>query len=77
MESAEFIEKALQELDGEVSKIMSDITISMVERDKIMLPLVQKKRVLVQTLKDLKYLDSKFDSQLQSTTPTCKMSSYR
>ena len=56
MNSIKHIEKALQELDDEVQKLLLDWNIPLNEKDNIMLPILQQKKVLTQTLEDLTYL---------------------
>lgn len=56
MNSIKHIENALAELDNEVQKILSDWSIPLNEKDNLMLPILQQKRVLDQTKKDLEYL---------------------
>ena len=50
------IKNALKELDDEVQKILLDWSIPLNEKDNLMLPILQQKRVLDQTLQDLRYL---------------------
>jgi archaellum component FlaC len=54
--SIQHIENALKDLDNEVEKILLDWGIPLNEKDNLMLPILQQKRVLSQTLEDLKYL---------------------
>ncbi len=56
MKSIEHVKNALQDLNTEVETILSDWSINLTEKDNLMLPLLQQKRVLEQTLKDLQYL---------------------
>jgi hypothetical protein len=56
MKSIEHIKNALSDLDKEVEAIISDWSINLTDKDNLMLPLLQQKRVLEQTLKDLTYL---------------------
>ena len=56
MNSIKHIENALKELDEEVEKILLDWGIPLNEKDNLMLPILQQKKVLTQTLEDLKYL---------------------
>ncbi|QOY52001.1 hypothetical protein [Candidatus Sulfurimonas baltica] len=56
MNSIKHIENALKELDKEVEEILLDWSIPLNEKDNLMLPKLQVKRVLTQTLDDLTYL---------------------
>ncbi|MCK9492645.1 MAG: hypothetical protein M0Q24_11225 [Sulfurimonas sp.] len=56
MNSIKHIQNALSELDGEVQTILQDWSIPLNEKDNLMLPILQQKRVLTQTLEDLTYL---------------------
>ena len=56
MNSIKHIENALNELDAEVEKILLDWSIPLNEKDNLMLPILQQKKVLVQTKEDLTYL---------------------
>lgn len=56
MKSIEHINNALKDLDEEVQNILIDWSINLTEKDNLMLPLLQQKRVLTQTLEDLTYL---------------------
>ena len=56
MNSIKHINNALKDLDKEVEKILLDWSIPLNEKDNLMLPIVQQKRVLEQTLEDLTYL---------------------
>jgi hypothetical protein len=74
MESKEYIIKALTDLSGEVNTIMSNLSLSLTEKDKLMFPLLQKKRVLEQTLQDLSFLDTKYENYAPNS---CKVGQYR
>jgi len=54
--SIKHIQNALKDLDNEVEKILLDWGIPLNEKDNLMLPILQQKRVLTQTLEDLEYL---------------------
>jgi len=54
--SIKHIKNALKDLDAEVEKILLDWGIPLNEKDNLMLPILQQKRVLSQTLEDLEYL---------------------
>jgi hypothetical protein len=56
MKAITHIETALKEIDEEVQTIIMNPTLPLDEKDDLMLPLVQQKRVLQQTLEDLTYL---------------------
>ncbi|MCF6330907.1 MAG: hypothetical protein L3I99_05105 [Sulfurimonas sp.] len=56
MNSIIHINNALQELDNEVEKILVNWDIAMNEKDNLMLPILQQKKVLTQALEDLTYL---------------------
>jgi len=56
MKSIKHIETALKELDDEVQTLLLNWDIPLNEKDNLMLPILQQKRVLDQTLKDLTYL---------------------
>ena len=56
MNSIKHIENALKELDDEVQKILLNWDIPLNEKDNLMLPILQQKRVLDQTKQDLEYL---------------------
>jgi hypothetical protein len=73
MNSIKHIENALADLDKEVQDILSDTSMALNEKDNFMLPILQQKKVLTQTLEDLKYL------QENPPTPNqpCGISKYR
>ena len=56
MNSIKHIENALKELDDEVQTILLNWDIPLNEKDNLMLPILQQKKVLTQTLEDLTYL---------------------
>lgn len=56
MNSIKHIQNALKELDDEVQTILINWDIPLNEKDNLMLPILQQKRVLTQTLEDLNYL---------------------
>ena len=58
MKSIAFIEDALKSLDEEVQTVLLNVSISLTDKDDLMLPLLQQKRVLDQTLEDLQYLQA-------------------
>lgn len=73
MNSIKHIENALNELNEEVQKILLDWSLPLNEKDNLMLPLLQQKKVLTQTLEDLEYLKA------HPPTPNqpCGISKYR
>ncbi|MFT7860322.1 MAG: hypothetical protein ABXS93_05225 [Sulfurimonas sp.] len=73
MNSIKHIENALSELDEEVQAILTDWSIPLNEKDNLMLPLLQQKKVLTQTLEDLEYLR---DNPPTPNQP-CGISKYR
>jgi hypothetical protein len=73
MNSIQHIKNALSELDTEVEKILLNWDIPLNEKDNLMLPLLQQKKVLTQTLEDLKYLR---DNPPTPNQP-CGISKYR
>ena len=73
MNSIKHINNALTELDEEVQKILQNWDISLNEKDNLMLPILQQKKVLTQTLEDLTYLRDNPPSPNQP----CGISKYR
>ncbi len=73
MNSIKHIENALKELDEEVQKILLDWSIPLNEKDNLMLPILQQKRVLDQTKEDLTYLKDNPPAKNQA----CGISKYR
>jgi hypothetical protein len=73
MKSIEHIKNALKDLDSEVEGILLNISLSLQDKDNVMLPLLQQKRVLTQTLEDLEYLR---DNPPTPNQP-CGISKYR
>ena len=73
MNSIKHIQNALKELDDEVQSILMDWSIPLNEKDNLMLPILQQKRVLDQTLKDLTYLKNNPPKKNQP----CGISKYR
>ena len=73
MKSIEYIQLALKDLDAEVEATLLNMKLSLKEKDNIMLPLLQQKKVLTQTLEDLTYLKE------HPPTPNqpCGISKYR
>ncbi len=56
MNSIIHIQNALKELDDEVQTILLNWDIPLNEKDNLMLPILQQKKVLTQTFEDLTYL---------------------
>lgn len=73
MKSIQHIQNALSDLDKEVEAILLDMSLPMNEKDNRMLPLLQQKRVLAQTLEDLTYLKNNPPKPNQA----CGISKYR
>jgi hypothetical protein len=73
MNSIKHIENALKELDDEVQALLLNWDIPLNEKDNIMLPILQQKKVLTQTLEDLTYLKNNPPKPNQP----CGISKYR
>ena len=73
MNSIKHINNALTELDEEVQNILQNWDIPLNEKDNLMLPILQQKKVLTQTLEDLTYLRDNPPSPNQP----CGISKYR
>ncbi len=73
MNSIKYIKDALGDLDEQVQKILLDWSIPLNEKDNLMLPILQQKKVLTQTLEDLTYLKENPPSPNQP----CGISKYR
>ena len=73
MKSIKHIENALKELDDEVQALLLNWDIPLNEKDNIMLPILQQKKVLAQTLEDLTYLKENPPKKNQP----CGISKYR
>lgn len=73
MKSIQHIENALLDLNKEVEQILLNISLPLNEKDNLMLPLLQQKKVLTQTLEDLQYLKDNPPSPNQP----CGISKYR
>jgi len=73
MKSIQHIQNALDDLAKEVESILLDMSLSMKEKDERMLPLLLQKRVLEQTLEDLRYLKANPPAKNQP----CGISKYR
>ncbi len=73
MNSIKYIQNAIAELDKEVEIILLDWSIPLNEKDNLMLPMLQQKKVLTQTLQDLTYLKENPPTPNQA----CGISKYR
>jgi hypothetical protein len=73
MNSIKHIENALKDLDKEVEAVLMDMNIPLNEKDNLMLPMLQQKKVLKQTLEDLTYLKNNPPKPNQP----CGISKYR
>lgn len=73
MNSIKHVQNAIDELDKEVEKLLLDWDVPLNEKDNIMLPLLQQKKVLTQTLEDLTYLKNNPPKKNQA----CGISKYR
>jgi hypothetical protein len=73
MNSIKHIENALMDLDKEVETILLNWDIPLNEKDNLMFPILQQKRVLTQTKEDLIYLKENPPAQNQP----CGISKYR
>ncbi len=73
MKPIHHIENALKDLDKEVEAVLMNLSLSLTQKDNVMLPILQQKKVLKQTLEDLKYLEE------HPPTPNqpCGISKYR
>ncbi|MDY0116898.1 MAG: hypothetical protein RBR59_04900 [Sulfurimonadaceae bacterium] len=73
MKSILHIQNAIADLNKEVEQILLNISLPLNEKDNLMLPLLQQKKVLLQTLEDLEYLRDNPPSPNQP----CGISKYR
>ncbi len=73
MKSIKHIETALAEVDADIQAILMDFSISLTDKDNVMLPLVREAKVLKQTLEDLKYLEA----NPPAINQPCGISKYR
>ena len=73
MNAIKHIQNAIDELDTEVQELLLDWNIPLNEKDNIMLPKLQIKKVLLQTLEDLTYLKENPPTPNQA----CGISKYR
>ncbi|SFV60262.1 hypothetical protein MNB_SM-7-728 [hydrothermal vent metagenome] len=71
--SIKHIHNALKDLDKEMESIVMNLTLSLQEKDNLMLPILLEKKVLKQTLEDLQYLK---DNPPPPNQP-CGISKYR
>jgi hypothetical protein len=68
-----YVKLAIDDITAEVKKILEDQSKSLTEKDNLIFPFVQQKKVLQQTLEDLDFLENR---KIEEST-TCKMSSFR
>jgi len=73
MNAITHIQNAIDELDAEVKELLFDWSVPLNEKDNIMLPKLQIKKVLLQTLEDLTYLKENPPTPNQA----CGISKYR
>ncbi len=73
MNAIKHIQNAIDELDKEVQELLLDWSVPLNEKDNIMLPKLQVKKVLLQTLEDLTYLKENPPTPNQA----CGISKYR
>ncbi len=73
MKPIEHIKSAIHDLDNEVHSILMNIKLNLTEKDNLMLPILQQKKVLQQTLEDLEYLEANPPTPNQP----CGISKYR
>ncbi|MEA2111222.1 MAG: hypothetical protein U9P71_04145 [Campylobacterota bacterium] len=73
MKPIQHIKNALKDLDKEVESTLLNISLSLTEKDNVMLPLLQQQKVLKQTLEDLEYLEANPPAPNQA----CGISKYR
>ena len=71
--SIQHIKNALRDLDKEMEKVVMNLTLSLQEKDNLMLPILLEKKVLKQTLEDLEYLKANPPAPNQP----CGISKYR
>jgi len=73
MKAIKHVQNAIDELDAEVQELLLDWSVPLNEKDNIMLPKLQVKKVLLQTLEDLEYLKAHPPRPNQA----CGISKYR
>ncbi len=73
MKPIQHIQNALKDLDKEVEATLMNISLSLTEKDNVMLPILQQQKVLKQTLEDLEYLEANPPTPNQA----CGISKYR
>lgn len=71
--SIRHIKNAIADLDKEMENIVMNLTLSLKEKDNLMLPILLEKKVLKQTLEDLEYLKANPPAPDQP----CGISKYR
>ena len=73
MNSIKHIQNAIKDLNKEVEDVLMNMALPLNEKDNLMLPMLQQKRVLAQTLEDLIYLKNNPPKPNQA----CGISKYR
>jgi hypothetical protein len=73
MDIMKHLDNALKEIDDEVQSILINMKLSLSDKDDLMLPLVQQKRIINQTKEDITYLIQNPPTK----TGGCGMSKYR
>jgi len=73
MNAIKHVQNAIDELDKEVQELLLDWSVPLNEKDNIMLPKLQIKKVLLQTVEDLEYLKAHPPRPNQA----CGISKYR
>jgi len=73
MNAIKHVQNAIDELDKEVGELLLDWSVPLNEKDNIMLPKLQIKKVLLQTVEDLEYLKAHPPRPNQA----CGISKYR
>ncbi|GEM_PF-5772511 len=71
----DFIDLAILEITAEVKEILSKNSMSLPEKDSLILPLIQQKRILKQAKSDLDFMDNKYANL--EIGKTCKMGNIR
>jgi len=71
--SIKHIQNAINELDKEMEKIVMDFSLSLKDKDNLMLPIVLEKKILTQAIEDLEYLKANPPAKDQP----CGISKYR
>jgi len=71
--SIKHIQNAISDLNNEMEKIVMDMSLSLQDKDNLMLPILLEKKILSQAIEDLKYLQENPPKKNQP----CKISKYR